>query len=82
MAIKFDFLAQFWNRSKQDYPWWLEISTQQPNCTYYFGPFDNKQEAIAHKDGYIEDLRSENARDIAVNLVRDQPQQLTVVNDE
>ncbi|MCY7274233.1 MAG: DUF1816 domain-containing protein, partial [Phormidesmis sp. CAN_BIN44] len=20
-------------------PWWVEIKTAEPNCTYYFGPF-------------------------------------------
>ena len=26
-------------------PWWIEIHTQLPVCTYYFGPFDTEQEA-------------------------------------
>jgi hypothetical protein len=36
--------------------WWLEIKTNQPTCTYYFGPFERAEEAEALKGGYIEDL--------------------------
>lgn len=44
--------------------WWLEIKTNHPSCTYYFGPFDSETEAEAMKGGYIEDLENEGAQNI------------------
>ena len=40
-------------------PWWVEISTTEPRCLYYFGPFDTQSEAELHQAGYIEDLEQE-----------------------
>ncbi|MFN5863207.1 MAG: DUF1816 domain-containing protein, partial [Pseudanabaena sp.] len=31
---------------------WVEIVTDSPHCTYYFGPFINESEAEAAKSGY------------------------------
>ncbi|MBE9065357.1 DUF1816 domain-containing protein [Leptolyngbya cf. ectocarpi LEGE 11479] len=49
-------------------PWWVEISTSQPRCLYYFGPFDSELEAIQHQEGYIEDLEQEGAQQIDVTV--------------
>ena len=60
-------------------PWWVEISTTQPRCLYYFGPFDTESEAIQHKDGYIEDLEQEGAQQIDVTIkCCSEPAHLTV----
>ncbi len=49
-------------------PWWVEISTAQPRCLYYFGPFDSENEAAQHQGGYIEDLEKEGAQQIDVTI--------------
>ncbi|HBE16837.1 MAG TPA: hypothetical protein DDW51_04275, partial [Cyanobacteria bacterium UBA11367] len=43
---------------------WVEIVTDNPKCTYYFGPFLSAQEAETAKGGYIEDLENEGAQGI------------------
>ncbi len=59
--------------------WWVEIKTEAPTCTYYFGPFDIEQEAHLAKRGYIEDLERESARNISATLLHcTEPSPLTV----
>jgi hypothetical protein len=41
---------------------WVEIATDFPRCTYFFGPFANISEAEEGKYGYIEDLEAEDAK--------------------
>ena len=61
--------------------WWVEIATQNPRCTYYFGPFMSQQEANTYSKGYIEDLENEGAQGITVNVKRCKPYVLTVAED-
>jgi hypothetical protein len=62
--------------------WWVEIKTNQPACTYYFGPFSNETEALAMKGGYIEDLEQEGAQNIRSTVQRCQhPDQLTITDE-
>lgn len=61
--------------------WWVEIVTQNPRCTYYFGPFLSVKEANAAKAGYIEDLEQEGAQEITVAVKRCKPKSLTVADD-
>ncbi|AFY31592.1 DUF1816 domain-containing protein [Calothrix sp. PCC 7507] len=61
--------------------WWVEIVTQTPRCTYYFGPFLNSAEAKIALKGYIEDLELEGAQGIAVNIKRCKPGSLTIAED-
>ncbi|MGB3403627.1 MAG: DUF1816 domain-containing protein [Microcoleaceae cyanobacterium] len=58
---------------------WIEIDTENPTCTYYFGPFLNKAEANSEKQGYIEDIQSEDATVIKVNIKRCKPSALTIL---
>lgn len=58
-------------------PWWVEISTNYPLCIYYFGPFDNREEAQISQTGYVEDLQEEGAQGISINIKQCQPQALT-----
>ena len=58
--------------------WWVEIKTDSPRCTYYFGPFSSSKEADAAKDGYVEDLEKENAQGIHVALKRGKFDTLTI----
>ena len=60
-------------------PWWVKITTAQPNCIYYFGPFDNEVEALQAKPGYIEDLQLEGASNIQTTLKNiAEPSELTI----
>ena len=61
--------------------WWVEITTERPHCTYYFGPFATAVEADAATSGYVEDLESESAQGIQVAIKRCKPVQLTIDRD-
>lgn len=61
---------------------WVEIVTDNPSCTYYFGPFLNEKEASDAKDGYIEDLENEGAQGINVQIKRCKPSDLTIFDEE
>ncbi len=61
--------------------WWVEIVSQTPRCTYYFGPFITKTEAEIAKSGYIEDLENEGAQGIAFLVKRCKPEVLTLSDD-
>lgn len=61
---------------------WIEIITEQPQCTYYFGPFSNLAAAEAAKAGYVEDLEGEAAIITSLSIRRCKPQELTVFADE
>jgi hypothetical protein len=61
--------------------WWVKIATENPRCTYYFGPFFNESEAAHHQTGYIEDLESENAQGIKVSIERCKPKELTIFDE-
>jgi hypothetical protein len=83
-------MKTFWNDLKENlinlfhnigWAWWVEIVTQNPRCTYYFGPFLNSKEAEATKAGYVEDLEQEGAQGIVVKIRRCKPDNLTVSED-
>ena len=61
--------------------WWLEITTTNPYCIYWFGPFDSPLEARLYQSGYIEDLVEEQAEGITIKLQQCQPQVLTICSD-
>jgi predicted HicB family RNase H-like nuclease len=61
--------------------WWVEIITDAPRCTYYFGPFLTEAEAIEYQPGYIEDLQQEGAQNIQVQVKRCKPEQLTIEHE-
>ena len=70
-------------KQPKHFPYWLKISTKVPKCTYYFGPFDSPLEAKALQGGYIEDLISEEAQGIHVELEQNsQPENLTICDDD
>ena len=62
--------------------WWVKIVTETPPCTYYFGPFDSAREADLNQSGYVEDLEQEGAKGIAVLILQDQPETLTICDEE
>ncbi|XWK87643.1 MAG: DUF1816 domain-containing protein [Phormidium sp.] len=61
--------------------WWIEIITQKPHCTYYFGPFLTAKEALTAKTGYLEDLEMEGAMGFHLFIQRCKPKKLTVEDD-
>lgn len=58
--------------------WWVEIITENPRCTYYFGPFLSANEAAETKSGYVEDLEQEGAKISQVVVKRCKPSKLTI----
>lgn len=81
---------KFWNDIKEiltnvfhslGWAWWVEIITQNPRCTYYFGPFLSSKEAQAAQAGYKEDLEHEGATGMVVNIKRCKPNNLTIADD-
>ncbi|MEM6449321.1 MAG: DUF1816 domain-containing protein [Cyanobacteria bacterium P01_D01_bin.105] len=72
-----NFFSNLFNFFSSD--WWVKITTAEPNCIYYFGPFDSEQEAMQAKPGYIEDLEQEGAQSIKTSLQQTaEPEQLTL----
>lgn len=61
--------------------WWVEITTQNPRCTYYFGPFLSAMDAKGAIKGYVEDLEQEGAQGIIIDVKRCKPQALTIAED-
>jgi Domain of unknown function (DUF1816) len=61
--------------------WWVEVTTSNPDCIYYFGPFISAAEAEQAKPGYIEDLMRESAQGVKSTVKRCKPNQLTVCQD-
>jgi hypothetical protein len=61
---------------------WVEIVTDNPRCTYYFGPFFDEKEAVVAQGGYIEDLENEGAQGISVKILRCKPNNLTIFEEE
>ena len=49
------------------FAWWVEVVTQNPRCTYYFGPFLS--------------LEQEGAQGIIINVKRCKPNALTIADD-
>lgn len=62
--------------------WWLEVVTNNPYCTYYFGLFITESAAKVCQFGYIEDIAQEGAEISSVEVKRFQPKVLTVINDQ
>ena len=62
-------------------PWWVKIRTTTPRCTYSFGPFPFRWIAQRHQAGYCEDLELEQAQGIDVEILQDEPMQLTLAEE-
>ncbi len=58
--------------------WWLEVFTKEPNCIYYFGPFDRLEDALYSQAEYIKELLDEGAKGISVQIKYCKPQKLTI----
>ena len=63
------------------FAYWVEIKTDNPRCTYYFGPFLSDREARDMTPGYVEDLTEEGAQGISIYVGRMKPTELTIFED-
>ena len=50
--------------------WWAKIQTEQPNTTYWYGPFITKRSLKENMSLFIKDLSDEGATKIKHSLVR------------
>ena len=50
--------------------WWAKIETQQPNATYWYGPFITKRSLNENITSFISDLTDEGSTNIKQTLVR------------
>lgn len=64
------------------FAWWVEITTDDPRCVYYFGPFPSQKVAQAYQGGYVEDLQQEGALNIVVKVKRCKPTNLTIYDEQ
>jgi hypothetical protein len=71
-------LFVYYLRNSHRQKWWLKIVTQEPVCTYYFGPFDSSQEAELNQKDYLQDIEEEGAEGISVKIEQGKPQNLTI----
>jgi hypothetical protein len=83
MPIKLGKIEEIWTNTLDflGQAWWIEVSTTQPKCTYYFGPFADVKEAESAMKGYIEDLEGESAQGIRAVVKRCKPERLTIDHD-
>jgi hypothetical protein len=66
-----DFVASFLDQF--GWAWWVKVTTKEPQCIYFFGPFVTEAEAKKAQPGYIEDLKQEGAVDIIAEVSRMRP---------
>ena len=50
--------------------WWAKIETDQPNATYWFGPFITKRSLKENIPSFIDDLINEGSKNIQHSFVR------------
>ena len=50
--------------------WWAKIETDQPNTTYWYGPFITKRSLKENLQTFIKDLSDEGSTNIQHSLVR------------
>ncbi|MEG3440369.1 DUF1816 domain-containing protein [Pannus brasiliensis CCIBt3594] len=62
--------------------YWVEIKTDYPRCTYYFGPFWSNAEAETARSGYLDDVQAEGAQGVKCEIKRCKPSNLTVFDEK
>ena len=70
-----------YGNTQANFAWWIQAITSEPKCIYFFGPFDDANEAKLNQNGYVQDLQSEGAIDINVTVKYCQPSNLTLELD-
>ncbi len=62
--------------------WWVEVITENPLCTYYFGDFESREKAEWATGFYVKDLEKDGAEGISTQLKHCQVEELTNFEDE
>ena len=52
------------------FAWWAKIETNQPNVTYWFGPFLTRRSLKVRLTGFVDDLTGESPKAINHSLIR------------
>ena len=50
--------------------WWAKVETNQPDVTYWFGPFLTRRSLKVRLSGFMEDLDAESPQAIKHSLIR------------
>ena len=50
--------------------WWAKIEAEQPNVTYWYGPFITKRSLQENMTSFIKDLSDEGSTNINYNFIR------------
>ena len=50
--------------------WWAKIETEQPNTTYWYGPFITKRSLKENISSFIKDLTDEGSTNIQHSFIR------------
>ena len=50
--------------------WWARVSTQEPDVTYWYGPFVRRSTLEAHLQGFLDDIRAESPASVSHELLR------------
>ena len=50
--------------------WWAKVETNQPNVTYWYGPFLTRRSLKSNLSSFLEDLTGEGANTINHKFVR------------
>ena len=50
--------------------WWAKIEADQPNTTYWYGPFITKRSLKENITSFIKDLSDEGSKNIKHTIVR------------
>ena len=50
--------------------WWAKVETNQPDVTYWFGPFLTRRSLKVKLTGFVEDLTDESPQGINHILIR------------
>ncbi len=50
--------------------WWAKVETNQPDGTYWFGPFITKRSLEENMSSFINDLSNEGYKNIKHSLIR------------
>jgi len=69
-------------RNQGEVGWWVEIITQSPFCTYYFGAFDTLDRAEIAKSCYVEALEQDGACGISTRVQQGSPTNISHFEDE
>ena len=50
--------------------WWGKVETNQPDVTYWFGPFLTRRSLKVRLTGFVDDLSAESPNQISHSLIR------------